>query len=292
MGACPFCGAAVGHEILVNGGHCPSCLIEIPGEETPTDPGEAARAQIAAEQEAASGGSGKFVALGAIGLLVLGVGGYFAFGQPEPEVQPMQIEMGEFSFAPMSAHEDLEAPEGEGSEDAVADAGPSASAKRGGGSTSGSAGGSAGRAPSASATAAASAEPPPPTGGQLQSDGPEGDPLDAVFFGDGPSQKGVKAIVLCKPGEIYEGVRSVLKVKSPQLAQCYQRALKSNEGLRGRWMASFVVQKSGKPAEVKAVGQSMKDATLEACVVTQIERWSFPQLCEPMPIETPLSFGM
>ena len=43
MGACPFCGSEVGEDLLINGGHCPQCLIEIPGEDTPTDPGEAAK---------------------------------------------------------------------------------------------------------------------------------------------------------------------------------------------------------------------------------------------------------
>ncbi len=40
MGVCPFCHAGVDEELLLYGGSCPHCLIEIPGEEAPTDPGE------------------------------------------------------------------------------------------------------------------------------------------------------------------------------------------------------------------------------------------------------------
>lgn len=39
MGECPFCKAQIDEEILLYGGTCPTCLIEIPGEESATDPG-------------------------------------------------------------------------------------------------------------------------------------------------------------------------------------------------------------------------------------------------------------
>ena len=40
MAECPFCGAEIREEVSLYGGTCASCLIEIPGEEAPTDPGE------------------------------------------------------------------------------------------------------------------------------------------------------------------------------------------------------------------------------------------------------------
>ena len=39
MGECPFCKVQIDEEILIYGGTCPTCLIEIPGEESATDPG-------------------------------------------------------------------------------------------------------------------------------------------------------------------------------------------------------------------------------------------------------------
>ena len=38
--ACPFCSRPVNVEMTLYGGRCPHCFGEIPGEESPTDPGE------------------------------------------------------------------------------------------------------------------------------------------------------------------------------------------------------------------------------------------------------------
>jgi outer membrane biosynthesis protein TonB len=40
MGECPFCSAEISEDLVLYGGACPGCLIDIPGEEAPTDPGE------------------------------------------------------------------------------------------------------------------------------------------------------------------------------------------------------------------------------------------------------------
>ena len=53
MGACPFCKGEVDDDVLTFGGRCPSCLIEIPGDEAPTDPGAEARAAQEAAEAAA-----------------------------------------------------------------------------------------------------------------------------------------------------------------------------------------------------------------------------------------------
>ena len=110
MGSCPFCGGDVAEDVLLNGGRCPHCLIEIPGEETPTDPGEQAVAMQQAEKAAAeSGGKGPVIAVAALVLLGVGVGGWFAT-RPAPQVESTDAYMDdseEFSFAPASAHQDL-----------------------------------------------------------------------------------------------------------------------------------------------------------------------------------------
>ena len=82
MGACPFCKGDVDEDILTFGGRCPRCLIEIPGEEAPTDPGgEARAAQEAAEAEAEKRSpAGKLVA--AV-LAVAAVCGLFLVGPGE-----------------------------------------------------------------------------------------------------------------------------------------------------------------------------------------------------------------
>jgi hypothetical protein len=84
MGQCPFCRESVDADVLVNGGRCPSCLIEIPGEEAATDPGEDALARQAAETEAARRSPLPVVA--AVGLALVVAGGIgWSMMSPAPE---------------------------------------------------------------------------------------------------------------------------------------------------------------------------------------------------------------
>ena len=53
MGQCPFCKNQVSAELLRDGGACPHCLNDIPGEDAATDPGVALRAKEAAATAAA-----------------------------------------------------------------------------------------------------------------------------------------------------------------------------------------------------------------------------------------------
>ena len=53
MGQCPFCKNQVSAELLRDGGACPHCLNDIPGEDAATDPGVALRAKEAAANAAA-----------------------------------------------------------------------------------------------------------------------------------------------------------------------------------------------------------------------------------------------
>ena len=46
---CPFCKGGISADVVQFGGNCPHCLLEIPGEEAPTDPGLVARQKAAAE---------------------------------------------------------------------------------------------------------------------------------------------------------------------------------------------------------------------------------------------------
>ena len=79
MGSCPFCKESVDSAILEYGGRCPSCLIEIPGEDAPTDPGEAAKAAQEAEEAAAVNRPRLPLIAGIVAVVALcGVGGFMA----------------------------------------------------------------------------------------------------------------------------------------------------------------------------------------------------------------------
>ena len=308
MGSCPFCGGDVSDEVLQNGGRCPQCLIEIPGEETPTDPGEQAQAVQQAQEAAASkgGGRGLLMVAAAVALIGLGGGGWFV-SRPAPDAasgsDAYMDDSEEFSFAPASAHQDLpveEAPE----------AAPVRSGKRRGRTA---------RTEPSGTVAAVGAAPAPPTGGSVAA-GPEtapsaqgsmmptgspsgapresgasppvaADPLGAFAMASGPASKGPQAIVLEKPGEIYEMVKKVLQVNGNQMKQCYEQRLKLEPGLKGTWTASFDILESGRTAKVSVKGEGVSDAELERCMKVKVEKWTFQRIAEATHIDKPFGFG-
>ena len=108
------------------------------------------------------------------------------------------------------------------------------------------------------------------------------DPLDADML-ERARAKGA-AIELCKPGEIYEAVRrqgSRSRCVSATTARSSNESLSPVDGeLRHRRMG----------APPRSTSAARPDQP-EGCLVQQIERWTFPPLCEPMPIETPFTFA-
>ncbi|MEC8422680.1 MAG: hypothetical protein VX000_02820, partial [Myxococcota bacterium] len=251
MGSCPFCGGDVSEDVLLYGGRCPHCLIQIPGEETPTDPGEQAQAtQQAAEAAARGRGSGAGIAVAAVVLLGLGFGAWFAT-RPTPPVadDAFMDDSDDFAFAPASAHQDLPvapSPDAPIVDGAAADGGPARTRSRGasGGASGGPArvsttpptGGSIARKAEAAAPARGGMVPTVTTPGpSLSGASPPvaANPLGAFDMASGPASRGPQAIVLEKPGEIYDMVKKVLRVNGNQMKQCYEQRLKVQSDLRG-----------------------------------------------------------
>lgn len=306
MGSCPFCRGEVSEDILQNGGHCPHCLIEIPGEETPTDPGEQAKAMQQAEEQAAKkGGKGPLIAVAAVVLIGLGVGGWFAT-RSDPASEVYMDDSEEFSFAPASAHQDLPVEDG-GEEETVAKAsggGSKRAPKRdvSGGGSGGSVakasnppptGGSVAGPPEAAPSAQGSMVPTVSSGSPKSGHSPPvaADPLGAFAMASGPASKGPQAIVLEKPGEIYDMVKKVLQVNGNQMKQCYEQRLKVNSDLRGAWTASFDILESGRTANVKIKGEGVKDAELESCMKGKVEKWTFQRIADATHIDKTFRFG-
>jgi hypothetical protein len=319
MGACPFCRGQVSQEILSNGGHCPKCLIEIPGEETATDPGELAKAHIAAEAEATNKSRrGLVIGIVVVSVLGLGMGGLtWVFTKPDDTGAYMETD-DSFSFAPVGSHQNLDMPEGGDPADPEAAAGGSAA--RSGSTGSGSTGnGSTGARSGGGSRGSVARTSPPPTGGtpatppeqppaaqgslvpSASSGSPSArsgaspdlaDPLSAFsVVGGGPANKGPQGIVLSAPGEIYDMVQGVFAVKGNQMKQCYEQRLKVKEDLRGSWTASFTIQGNGRTANVVVKGDDIADKELESCMKTKVQGWTFQAIAEPFRIDKSFRFG-
>jgi hypothetical protein len=117
--------------------------------------------------------------------------------------------------------------------------------------------------------------------------------------GSGPSSLEVAfnarrtAAVLESRDDIQAAIKDMLRARVPRLKQCYERSLKSNEDLHGSWRMSFMLGKDGAVQGATAEGQTMHDATFEACLVNELSAWTIlGQLKREFgPVGFPVQFG-
>lgn len=275
---CPFCRAEVEASLLRFGGHCPKCLIEIPGEETATDPGEHAKAVAHAEAVATRTAKSRTnVAVGLFVVLALAAGGGWWALRPEPVV-PDSLDEG-WAIVPRSAHKDLTLRAAEVAPEAVAAV---VHAKA-----------SSARSPSADARIAAAGPTEPAQGSVLPSPTASlaSDPLSAFTVGVGPKSKGPEAIVLTDAGQIEAMIQQVLVRGSKQLQQCYEQRLNESAGLKGAWHLVFLVSTEGTASEIAVTPLSVSDAALEACMVRNVQGWRFQRIKESVEINKTFRFS-
>ncbi len=277
MVECPFCGSEVTEDLVMYGGTCPKCFAEIPGDEAPTDPG----AEVRAAQEAKDrrGRTLKIAALLSVlvGLVFCtGGGAVVAALWPEPEVaellnfDELDIPLPDLVGAPpegvaTAAQPKPSAPKpkpsaGLGSDPAVISPGQEVRPR----STPAPTG------PVTSVGSGASAPKPP-----------------SIDLGIS-SPKAVRGgnEVLSDPETIRTMIGQNLRDGIPQLKTCYDRYLKVDESLKGRWLIKFTVQPSGKPSSVSADGIDRSHAELEQCMVRHIEQnWKFSRITVAQPVQ-------
>jgi hypothetical protein len=259
-------------------------MIAIPGEETPTDPGERARVlQDLEEQAAKSKHRGAFMAAAAaMGLLLGGAGAYWYQNREEPApVVAGNIE-DEIYIVPLSAHRDLVL-KSDGGKDDGAPLAQHRTAPR--------------KHTAASEREVASAD-TPATGGTVEE--PTLDPIegslgsfDATLGGLGPNVKrsDIEGIVLSDPTQINTMVKRVMSKGQPQLRHCYESRLKEDAGLKGAWNVQFQLQPSGHASAVTVVAVDSPDSELETCIERNIVEWEFLKINEPLVVQKVYRFG-
>jgi TonB family protein len=73
---------------------------------------------------------------------------------------------------------------------------------------------------------------------------------------------------------------------------CYDQLLAVKPGLRGRMVLLITVAPSGAVSRVRVVGNTVKNAGLEDCVLGQVKSWKFPAgAAEPVSFSCPLVFA-
>ena len=278
MGVCPFCHAEAEEELLLYGGSCPHCLLEIPGEEAPTDPGENGTVdppEVVAHAAKKKQRTGLIIA-GLVGLIsAVGVGAFLS--------QPAEQEYAEIPEIvinrDLSAHKDLPIPE----EDQLAAVANSDAA-------------------SLSTPTNAQATTRPPVGGQVTSNTSASTPKQATpsslddLIGMGSSvdpNAGLPgAKVLTSDAEIQEMVTRTISFKLSQVEACYNSRLKEQEDLAGTWQASWKITKAGTTSGVSVRGRGVSDSELETCIKNRIQKWSFQKINRDYPVTIPFKLGV
>lgn len=281
---CPYCKGSIAPELARFGGRCPHCMLEVPGEDAPTDPGALLRAkqeleareraQLAAkkkQQRMMLGAAGGAVALLLVGLLAwrsyeartYTVGEYFQF--------PME----EIAAAP-PVEEPTPTPE--------AGAGPKAGGpKTPKAGTTGASSTSSGGVKAVGAGAVASTEAPPPVPSTVSLPG-------TITLGGSTIDVSRPDLVLSDQDQITEMARMVMSRSAPQLQACYQQRLKQVPDLAGVWDVSFVIQTSGTTSDVKVAGTGRKDPELESCMARAVGGWKFTRIAKALPVSRPYRF--
>lgn len=292
---CPFCKGAVAADTLRFGGNCPHCMLEIPGEEAPTDPGLQARQRQEEEAKvrlAAQKKKNRAVGLVAVlALVVVAGGGAYAWQAQQAAMTYTMEDYYELELEDMSGPP---AQQAAGADPATpATPGTNAPAKVA----------SNGRKPAGQPQGASQGSEAGVLGTKRASDaGPEGDAALAT----GPSTAlpssslGASAIKVSQVGtdvvlkddqQIYDMAKRVINVSNGQVQNCYNQRLKAVPTLQGAWDVSFVIAKDGGVKSVKASPVNEKDAELEECIVRAVGSWKFQRISRDQPIKKTYRFG-
>jgi hypothetical protein len=317
MSSCPFCNAPIDDVAARFGGRCPSCFIEIPGEEAQTNPGakhtegDGSAKKNRRRRRIFTFTAGAFLAVGGISLYVV---------RGHESAQGASIlddaDFGSFYMVPLR---DIKAtasdPNGPGPSTAgnVARRGasymarhagnePTGSQNQLGASEDGASQGNGGQEYVVSENAA-------PGSGSPQGNPDESDVAASAKGSDTPAITSEPALrsdgslnIRARETEVLHEDQTDTEVKaqvwdlvkeySRQIQACYERRLKLDNALKGAWLVTLEVGKDGRPSKVWAKGQSMQDRDLEQCMMTRALSWRFPPMAEPMTFEVPYRLGL
>ncbi len=299
MAQCPFCKSTIDDELARFGGHCPKCVIEIPGDETPTDPGIGKRAEEQVETERQRRW-GMLAAVAALVLVVLlGAGSvlWWRIDQQSQAALQAQLEAeAEFDFyiAPSDAHE-LPSKEPEQPEQAaVASAGGGTSRRTyteipssGGSSSKSKTYDFIGTSDAGEPELANLNERKVEVGSGGTDFGSVGLSVPRIDIQRG----GVSSLALSDPEEIRLSVGTALKAYSKQMTACYERRLKNTPDLRGTWDVSFTILSTGRTSNIAVIPQSTRDTELEGCMKQAVALWTFQPLVSSKDVAKAYKFG-
>jgi hypothetical protein len=287
---CPFCKQAISPELAQYGGNCPKCMLEIPGEEAPTDPGAHVRARQHAEQQVVQEKERKrrwvVWAIAAAGLLVVaGVAGW----KLQQEQEAITYNLDDYYVMPIEDIVAANEPPVPAPLDAAVLGRPATPVSRPHSTPS----------PGAATLAVDTS-----VGTSLRAASGTGDALppelaaamSATGGSTGLSGGSISVTrpdtVLDDPAEIKAMIGRVLAGSRPQLNACYQQRLKQVADLSGTWDLQFTVSTAGSATNVDATGRERGDGELESCMERAVTGWRFSKVAKAVgPVQVPFQFS-
>jgi len=293
MGACPFCRAAVSPDLLRNGGRCPSCLIEIPGEEAPTNPGELAQAREAEQlAKAQPKRTGLFVAAGlAVAVAVVAAVGFALTDDDDfvPVVADVDVYRRAYRQINLDAAEDEQV--------VVAAAAPTGKPspkppKAGGSEPAPDMSGGPEAAPAVRPEGDGLADATPAGGNVPDLNDPSGGGAQSALLATGPVRKsGVKGIEGCGD-TLLPTVRASGGHLEKALDRCYAEARgRLGEGIGATASMELAYHQTGKLSLLSLSVKGTTDKDFEACVRGLVERSQYTAICEELVVQKTVKFG-
>ncbi len=313
MASCPFCNARISEELHIYGGTCPSCFGEVPGEDAPTNPGEAVQAEQERQDAVIARRQARMPLLVAMPLVIVALG-YIGWQVSKPPPEVVELALGDdFLMELQNMQFEAYDPEAEAKAEAEAQARALRARKGGGGTASGGtdegllaiaskekATGPGGVAVDGAdfveeevGTRRTRKDPAQPKLGIREHEGTTSGGISGIVGGDygGGLTTRRAAPLLTDDAEIGEATKDMIRSRIGRLQQCYEKRLKTNEGLEGVWKISLTVGKDGQVVRPSAVGQGVSDAQLEQCITDQMDSWRiYGRLKEEKPTSFPFHF--
>ncbi len=327
--ACPYCKGAISEQLAAFGGPCPHCLLEVPGDEAPTDPGLARQQQLDREAVAlraddtrrsrrlAIGAMASFAAVITFVIWTVFGGGYdtlaIAYYQqldPAALQRKRAEQLAEAEAARQQEQAQAQAKAAEAARRTGAAQRPAGGASGGGGlnpldGLEGilNGGGGGGSLDALGAPVIAGAGSTSLGGGGLvggtAGGGPTGVAVGTVSLAGSTGRTALTgtSVQMASTQKVVESPKDAETMISErfykferQLQACWAPQIKLNPTLSGTWSVAFVVKPDGTVANVRVKATSTPNAAFESCAVGRVQTWTFLPVAKDTPYDDVVSY--
>ena len=96
--------------------------------------------------------------------------------------------------------------------------------------------------------------------------------------------------VLTDDEAIFRMAKEAITAYGPQMETCAAQRMKQDENFGGAWKLNFTIEKDGTVSKAKVTGRDHADAELEACMTRAASSWRFAKIARPFPVSKTYPF--